>query len=637
MASIVSYDVFCTALTAAVENTENNKKGDKEEQIKKIIEIERIDLKIPNSEKIIEDLKSDLRVIKVHLPTAAEKEEIFKKKNKAWEERIISMEEELVGLPETIKLLEDNLKKEYSPDELITVLDSLKKEQENKLSGLDKNEKEPALLISAIIKKLNRQIERINDYKLETKRLETRADFDLTGNESLINTYLPFRETLTKDPERLAKYEKLKQLLFESIKSGKLKINTTSDYLIEAWKQPKEQKELTASGQMVAIDYLNKIFFDNPEYLEKALSLEKKLQICLQPGGEFDIQYNYSSFNNILSINYKNVFSNNKYLRLPLNFLFTVTKDPNIFNKHLPYRRSILNNKEKLEEYDKNLQDILDKKIKFLPEYKTINGVVKYNEDDLQEADECTKYIIALAIAEYSCRTDELNKVFEYRNGFKILASNGETGDRKNVAGVYLGKENQNTVIITLSMVAESLIKTIIHEMAHAIDGADKSQVGTRMGNPYLDKDLGALSLILGNDRNTDGIFGNMTEKEKADFEEGREELFYKLEKFIAAGDRQEILRNSQSTPHVEVPGIGMSYYAFNNEVEFIAEASSMFFKNPDLLKKSSPKIYSAFVSFFKFDPLKKEEEKPQEKKVENKTSFNIRNTKNSLKFINAA
>ncbi len=372
----------------------------------------------------------------------------------------------------------------------------------------------------------------------------------------------------------------------EAIDLEKLKPNLSRVIQLEAkWiEEMSKQTDLAESDIKIVIpakkrglEILEKISKGNPDpKMFKAL-LDKEILILEIEKGKLDKEKDKDriSFISNSLVELKNAEG---YYVEYLDFIedvelrakYNLTNDPSVFNKLLPYRSSIRDEK-KLKEYDELVKFFMDKSdIRFTNEAfdrekATIEG--------LREADKSLKYLVSASFVDMlHQREDQIKKLISFKNGLKVLFGREFVNLRGlgNTMGAY--SPSQHTMYFkTKGIHLKTLTRTLKHEGIHAFDNMDGD---------------------------CDGILKDMDEDSKNDFLSERKQLNNKFDEVAKkSGLPKEILIALE--PHDLAVGIGLPHYAFANDKEFLAVITEMYFRNPEDLKRASNKLFTSLDKYF--------------------------------------
>ena len=186
--------------------------------------------------------------------------------------------------------------------------------------------------------------------------------------------------------------------------------------------------------------------------------------------------------------------------------IYNTHRNKDIFNELLPYRKSIIQDKKKLKQYDDLVDKILkNAKIIFTEDWIDLSQEkITVSLKDImnqQGADPSTQYMFACSIVElFHNRPDLVDKVLARNNGLHIVIFKDPS--RQPFSGMYSMKEN--SIWLSNKAIWENWAdrspyndtNVAVHEFIHAVDGEE-------------------------NERN-DGIFSEMTNAQKEDFKEAR-------------------------------------------------------------------------------------------------------------------
>lgn len=270
---------------------------------------------------------------------------------------------------------------------------------------------------------------------------------------------------------------------------------------------------------------------------------------------------------------------------------FNATGNARVFNKYLPYRKSIENDPKKLEQYDAMIKKIMDSSIMKSSE----GGFNEYSDfDDVKgqtDMDKSSKFMIAASIAElFHNRPDLVDKALNRPEKLKFGMFN--MSDNSLAKATYSNDKNNAIILDKNSFWSEATNTTdghniAVHEFIHAVDGHGKNN-------------------------RVDGLYESFTPEQKQNFLAARESLknqhnsgtgnfFNNVGNFF-----QDLLSSGKATDGIghTLSTTGLRDYAFANDHEFLTVSSEMFYDQPERLMQISPQLYSTYADFFGYDPL---------------------------------
>ena len=261
---------------------------------------------------------------------------------------------------------------------------------------------------------------------------------------------------------------------------------------------------------------------------------------------------------------------------------YNINKDPSVFNPYLPTRNFLTKDLKTLAEYDALVNMLMKRSVICWGSGERSGRNFTIVPDFKRKGDESSKYLICASIAElFYKRPDLVQLVTNAKTPFEVILLEGLSG----TGGLAFSDANRITINNRLLMfeTSDSVTETdpyeinpVAHEFLHALDKFSSEGL-------------------------MDGNIPGLSRNQRRIFEEERTRLTDTYSNYRNGKTKEELESINRQTYD---PATGLPNYTFSGSEHFVVVTSTLFHRNPKILKKVNPKLFNFYCDFYRFNPL---------------------------------